>query len=155
MLITPKFSCVAISQGLFPVSHFHVTSRCAGDGREHSQTASPSWPMEIFHTIYVILSLWMKVGQGAGLFLSLFCDFKSSLGQELKLFQEFRLFQKFHKIQFSKFRGCCSGTSCKLDIGWRENWIVYCLFCIFIIIFWIILLLVVLLQILVLPLLSY
>jgi len=57
MLITLKFSVVAKNQGLSSVSVFQVMSRCAGAGREHSQGASPSWPVEIFHTIDVMLSI--------------------------------------------------------------------------------------------------
>jgi len=36
-------------KGLFSVSHVQLMSRCAGAGREHSQTASPSRPVEVFH----------------------------------------------------------------------------------------------------------
>jgi len=57
MLITLIFSVVAINQGLFPVSHIQLMSSCAEAGREHSQTASPTWPMEIFHTLNIMLSL--------------------------------------------------------------------------------------------------
>ena len=56
VLITLVFSFVAINQGL-PVSHTQLTSSCTGAGSEHSQTASPRWPVEIFHTINVMLSL--------------------------------------------------------------------------------------------------
>ena len=38
MLITLMFSVVAINRGLFPVSDIQLESRCAGAGREHSQT---------------------------------------------------------------------------------------------------------------------
>ena len=58
MLITLMFSVVAINQGLFSVSHIQLMSRCAGARREHSQTKL-SWPMEIFHTINIMLSLWL------------------------------------------------------------------------------------------------
>jgi len=40
-------------------------SGCAGAGREHSQAAGPSWPMEIFHTIGIMPSSYMRVGWGA------------------------------------------------------------------------------------------
>jgi len=45
------------SRTFLPVSHGQLMSRSAGAGREHGQAASPSWPMEIFHTIGVMLSL--------------------------------------------------------------------------------------------------
>jgi len=45
--------------------------------------------MGIFHTIDVMLSLSVEVGWGAGIFLSRFPEFESSLGQEFKLFWEF------------------------------------------------------------------
>jgi len=60
MLITLMFSVVAKKIKVvffFCVSHIHLISRCDGTGREHSQAAHPSWPMEIFHTIDVILIL--------------------------------------------------------------------------------------------------
>jgi len=57
MLISVIFLVVAMNQGLFPVSHMQLMSRCAGAGREHSQADNPSWPVEIFHTIDVMLSL--------------------------------------------------------------------------------------------------
>jgi len=31
--------------------------RCAGARREHSQADSPSWPMEIFHVVNIMLGL--------------------------------------------------------------------------------------------------
>jgi len=54
MLITLMFSLVAINQGLFPVSHAQLVSRCAGAGREHRQTR---WSMEIFRSMDAMLSL--------------------------------------------------------------------------------------------------
>ena len=46
MLITLMFLVVAINQGLFPVSHTQLTSRCAGAGREHSQPDSQAGQWE-------------------------------------------------------------------------------------------------------------
>jgi len=34
-------------------------SRCADAEREHGWTASPKWPMKIFHTIDIMLNLQM------------------------------------------------------------------------------------------------
>jgi len=73
-------------------------SRCVGAEREHSQTDSPSWPMEIVCTIDIMLSLCMGVGQAAGIFLSCFYEFESTLIQEFKLLCEFGLFQEFCEI---------------------------------------------------------
>jgi len=47
-------------------------SRCAGTGREYSQTASAAWLMEIFHTLDIMLSLQMVIGLGAGILFSFF-----------------------------------------------------------------------------------
>jgi len=55
---------------LFPVSHSQLMSRCAGVGSEHSQGASPSCPVEIFHTTDAMRSLQMRVGQEEGTFFS-------------------------------------------------------------------------------------
>jgi len=65
-------------------------SGCAGAGRGHSQTASPSWPMEIFHATEVMLSLGMGVGWGGReLSARFFSGFKCSAVQEFKLCWEF------------------------------------------------------------------
>jgi len=63
-------------------------SRRAGAGREHSQAASPRWPMEIFYTTAIRLSLLMGVGWGAGICSALCHKFESSLVQEFKLLWE-------------------------------------------------------------------
>jgi len=54
------------SRTFFSASRVWLMSRCAGAGREHRQAANPIWPMEIFHTIDITLSLWMGVGLRAG-----------------------------------------------------------------------------------------
>ena len=57
MLVTLMFSVFdrkSRTSSSFPVQ---LTSRCAGAGTEHSQAASPSWAVEIFHTINVELCL--------------------------------------------------------------------------------------------------
>jgi len=41
----------------FSVSHVQPMSRCTRAERDYSQAASPSWSMEIFHTIDITLSL--------------------------------------------------------------------------------------------------
>jgi len=73
-------------------------SRCAGAGREHSQTASQAgqWKYSIPWTS--CSSLLIEVCWGAGICSSLFHEFKSSLVQEFKYFQEFSLFQEFCEI---------------------------------------------------------
>jgi len=55
MLITVTLLVVAEKSDYFSVSHIHLINRCAGAGREHSQEASSHWPMEIFHTIDVMI----------------------------------------------------------------------------------------------------
>jgi len=55
------------NEGLFPVSPIQQMCRCAEAGREHSQTDSPSCPVETFHTIDAMLSLGMGVVWGAGI----------------------------------------------------------------------------------------
>ena len=97
-----------------------------------------SWPMEIFLTVGVMLSLWMVVGQGAGI-----CSFSSPWVQILSCpgLQTFLRFWSFGEIfaQFTKsvLLGFCnrwSGTDCKSFTRWQENYIVYRVFCTFIII---------------------
>jgi len=60
MLITMMFFVVAKKSRTFigfPYSANDGSSTCAGAGKEHSQAASPSWPMETFHTIGVMFSI--------------------------------------------------------------------------------------------------
>jgi len=124
-----------MNQGLFPASRIQLMSGCAGAGREQSQAASPSWPVEIFHTTDVVLGLRMGVGQGAGICFSLFCEFKSSLGWEFELFWESGLFWECHKICI--FLGSAIahwGLAVNWSLGGEKNCMVYSLVYIFIII---------------------
>ena len=92
--------------------------------RHYAQFRHRGWPGGI------------EVGRGAGVGSSIFCEFKSSLVQEFQLFWEFSLSGNFAKFALSVslgFHDRCSGTGCKLIIGWGENCIVYSLFCIFIV----------------------
>ena len=61
------FQLLLRSQGLFPLSRIQLTSIRGGVGGVHGQTANPSWPVEIYHNIDIMLSLWMRVGCGAGI----------------------------------------------------------------------------------------
>jgi len=61
-------------------------SSCTRAEREHSQAANASWLMEIFHTIDVMLSIQMTVGQEAGI-----C--------ETGKFHEFGIFCEFGEIR--------------------------------------------------------
>jgi len=56
-LITLMFLVVAKKSRTFPVSCIQLVNKHAGAGREHSQVSSPSWPMEMFDTMDVKLSL--------------------------------------------------------------------------------------------------
>jgi len=98
MLRTLMFSVVAVKSRISSVSYVQLMSRCARAGKENSQTASPSWPVEMFHNIDGMLNLSAGFGWGAGLSLCFFCEFKSSLGWEFELFREFNLFWAFHNI---------------------------------------------------------
>ena len=57
------FSVVVIYLGLFPVSRIQLMSSWAGAGREHSQTTSSIWSMEIFHTMYIMFNLSMGLAK--------------------------------------------------------------------------------------------
>jgi len=56
MLVTLMFSVVAINQGLFPVSHI-LTFQVWRSWEGAQPARQPSWPVEIFHTINIMLSL--------------------------------------------------------------------------------------------------
>ena len=120
---------------LFPVSHIQLISRSAGAGREHSQTDSPSWPVEIVYTIDVMLNLWIGVGREAGrsqIFLFLQVQIHASPEVQISLgiwpFLEFRESCENLESVWSPFRDW-------LWIGHRVVKKVCCiqLFCIFII----------------------
>jgi len=116
MLITLMFLVVARKSRTFSISLIQLMNRCAGAGREHSQTASPRWPMEIFHTIDVNLSLLMGICLGAGICPSLFCEFEFCLVLEFQFFGEFEFLgnsAEFMKSATSRFCKCCSGSDCK------------------------------------------
>jgi len=72
------FSVVITKSQTFPVSHIQLMSRCAGAGREPSQTDNPVWPTEIFHTIDGMLGLGMGVGQGKGSFYAFLISVNSN-----------------------------------------------------------------------------
>ena len=110
-------------------------SRCTGSGREHSQAASPSWAMDIFHTIAVMFNLWME----------------ANWGQESALFWEFCLVPwVWWVLQNLRVRrnpwnlwvlgnrwvlGSLLGDRLRSwSLGSEKNCIMYSLFCIFIII---------------------
>ena len=112
-------------------------SRCAGAGREHSQAASPSWPMEMFHTMGIMLSLRIRVGQRGGIFSFLSISVSSNflLSRSLNFSSRSIFLVSFVKFEkFWEFYDCCSGSDCESVIGWWENCVLYSLFCIFIII---------------------
>jgi len=72
------------------VSDIQLMSRCAGDGKEHSQTASPSRPMQIFRTIDVMLSLHMGLAsRQEAINSSCFHQFESPFVWEFELSWEF------------------------------------------------------------------
>jgi len=76
------FSVTAISKGLFPVSHIQLMSRCAGAGREHSQTDSQAgqWEYSVPYTSCSVYEWGWPGGR------RLFRELESSLGQELDFF---------------------------------------------------------------------
>ena len=106
-------------------------SRCAGAGREHSQAASPSWPMEILLTIDVILSLWMGIGWGFSL---LWIWIFSCLGVWtcLGVWSFWGVSQNSQNLQFLGSMVTAWGLTVNQSLGGEK--IIYSLFCIFIII---------------------
>jgi len=55
------FLVVAKKSRTFCSFHVWLMSRCAKDEGKHSQDASSSWPVEIFHIIGFMFSLEMGV----------------------------------------------------------------------------------------------
>ena len=89
-------------------------SSCAAARREHSQAASSSWTMEIFHSTDIMLSLWMGAGQGQRGRLALW------------LFQEFWILS-WPGVQTSFW-------AVNWSSGGEKNCIVYSSFCILVVI---------------------
>ena len=115
-------------------------SRCAGAGREHSQAASPGWPMEIFRSMDIILGLWIRVGLGGrkqwALLLSWISNplFSGSLNLFSKSWVFFRSFAKFAKFVTWGSTIAAHGVTANCSSGGEKNSFVYSLFCIFVII---------------------
>jgi len=57
MLITLMVWVVAVKSRTFSRFSCSANEQGAGAGREHSQAASPSWTVEIFRTVGILLSL--------------------------------------------------------------------------------------------------
>jgi len=133
------------TQGVSPASRAELMSGCAGAGREPSQTARPSWPMEIFYLPYMCtiftISMYhschaqlVKAGFAGGrnpflktkMLLSLSCG-GLNFSRRLVFFPEFGKlygFCEFGEIseicelgETVGFRYCCSGTGCQSVIG--------------------------------------
>jgi len=103
MLITLMLLALAVKSRTFSSFSYSAHEQVCRSWEGAEPDRQPSWPMEIFHTIGVVLSLRMGIEQGAESFqLPLFCEFKSSFVQEFKLFCEFvfffRSFAKFSRI---------------------------------------------------------
>ena len=115
----------------FPILSYWA--RCAGAGRKNSQTDSPSWPMEIFHTIDSMLSLCMGVGWGGAGQESALLFYVSSnhlFSGSLVFLGSFVKFAKIHE-----FGVLWLLLGDWLQIGhWGVRKNVYSLFCVFIII---------------------
>jgi len=118
-------------------------SRCAGAGREHSQPASPRWPMEIFHTIDVMISLLMGVGWAAGMLFSILSfpgvqtflevwSFSVSLVNYAKFANLAKSMMFVSSVKPMGSKITVWGVSTQLVIGQREkDCFVYSLLCIF------------------------
>jgi len=78
------------SRAFFSVSHVWLMSKWAGAGREHSQAVRPSWAMEVFHTMDIMLGIING----------------SWLGHRIHEFCE-----------FCEFHSCCSGQATQSVIG--------------------------------------
>ena len=108
------FQLLLRNQGFFTVFHTPLMSRCAGAGREHSQAASPTWPMERFHTMDIMRSLWMRVAWGAeGSWLFSFRWVQTLFSPGVLNF-----FGNFTKSMILGLCDCCSGADCKSVIEW-------------------------------------
>jgi len=125
------FSVVAKKSGtFFPVSHVHLMSRSAGAGREHSQAASPSWPVEVFATKDV------SSVYGGGLARE---GSNSPFSVSSGFSCEFCKIRKFGAIcalqEIHGFHGGGSRTDCTVDqlSGSEQNCTVCHLFCILLI----------------------
>jgi len=104
------FSVVAMKSRTYSSFSYSVYKRVCGSWEGAQPGRETGWPMEIFHTINIMLSLWMWIGQGAGIVSSLFCGFESALVQEFKFSGSSVFFRNFTKSAISRFSDHCSGT---------------------------------------------
>ena len=106
--------------------------------REGAQPGSyPSWPMQIFHIMGVMLSLWMGVSWRGGGQESIFVV---SVGLNSLESRSSDFFGNFTEFVISGFRSHYLRTGWDLVAQWQENCIVYSFVCKFIIIIIIIIL---------------
>ena len=104
-------------------------SRGVGAGRKQSQTDNPSRPMEIFHTIDIMLSLWMRVERGGrNLYFLISVSLNPLLSRSLVFFRSF----KIHSFPGSTITAW--GLAVNQSSGGDKNCVLHSLFCIFIII---------------------
>jgi len=116
MLVTMMFLVVAKKSRTFSSFSYSANEQVCRSWAGAQPCRQPSWAMEIFHTIGVLLSLGMGVGQGAGSYLlSCFHQFKFSLVWEFGLFQEFYEICKVN--EFGALHHCLA-TGCESFVGW-------------------------------------
>jgi len=91
MLITLMFSVIAVKSRTASSFSYSANEQVCRSWEGIYPDRQPTWPMEIFHIIDIMLSLGMRVGWGAGclLFSSLFRGLESSLFEDFGLFWEF------------------------------------------------------------------
>jgi len=141
MMITLMFSVVATKSRTLSSSLYSANEQVSRSWEGTQPSRLPNWPMDIFRTIDVTVSLGMGLAGGQeALYSSHFCELKSSLVWKFEFFSQgvwsfLGVLQNFAKLVSSRFPGRCSETGCSSD--WLlsgENCIVYSMFCIFIII---------------------
>ena len=124
MLIALMFLVVAMkSRTFFPISHIQLTSRCAGAGREQSQTERQAgqWKYSIPWMSCSVYEWALARGQEA-FCSSCFHEFESSVVQEFKLLWEFIFF-----VCYAKFSKMCEFGVLRSLLGdwlWIGHWVV-------------------------------
>jgi len=99
MLITLMFSVVAMKSRTSSSFSYSANEQVCRRWEGAQPERQPSWPVEIFYTTDVMLSLWGGLAAGQeDISFSVFQESEISLGQEFQLYWEFSLSWEFREI---------------------------------------------------------
>jgi len=108
------FSVVAMKSRTFSCFSYSANEQVCRSWEGAQPERDPSWPMQIFHTIDIMLSLGMGAGQGQESLSARLVP----MSLNLLLSRSLNFFGHLTKFMISRFRNRCSETDCELVIRW-------------------------------------